>query len=78
MSENLPNWNLHDFYSSFRDEQISKDLSLFKKFTENFKKKYKDKLLSYSSTFESIIEEYENGNEIGDKLGNFCFFNLRN
>ena len=73
MSENLPNWNLHDFYSSFRDEQISKDLSLFKKFTENFKKKYKDKLLSYSSTFESIVEEYENGNEIGDKLGNFAF-----
>ena len=73
MSENLPNWNLHDFYSSFRDEQISKDLSLFKKFTENFKKKYKDKLLSYSSTFEGIIEEYENGNEIGDKLGNFAF-----
>ncbi len=73
MTENLPNWNLHDFYSSFKDEQIYKDLFVFKKFTEDFRKKYKDKLLSYSSTFESIIEEYENGNEIGDKLGNFAF-----
>ena len=26
MSNNLPNWNLKDFYSSFKDETISKDL----------------------------------------------------
>ena len=73
MSNNLPNWNLKDFYSSFKDEAISKDLDIFQKFTKTFKENYKDKLLSHSSKLENIIEEYENGNEIGDKLGNYAF-----
>jgi oligoendopeptidase F len=73
MSDNLPNWNLKDFYSSFKDEAISKDLYNFKKYTKTFKESYKDKLLSHSSKLENIIEEYENGNEIGDKLGNYAF-----
>ena len=73
MSNNLPNWNLKDFYSSFKDEAISQDLDIFQKFTKIFKENYKDKLLSHSSKLENIIEEYENGNEIGDKLGNYAF-----
>ena len=73
MSNNLPNWNLKDFYSSFKDEAISKDLDIFQKFAKTFKENYKDKLLSHSSKLENIIEEYENGNEIGDKLGNYAF-----
>ena len=73
MSKNLPNWNLKDFYSSFKDEAISQDLDIFKKFTKTFKENYKDKLLSQSPKLEDIIEEYENGNEIGDKLGNYAF-----
>ena len=73
MSNNLPNWNLKDFYSSFKDEAISQDLYIFQKFTKTFKENYKDKLLSHSSKLENIIEEYENGNEIGDKLGNYAF-----
>ena len=73
MSDNLPNWNLKDFYSSFKDIAISKDLDNFKKYTKTFKESYKDKLLSHSSKLENIIEEYENGNEIGDKLGNYAF-----
>ena len=73
MSNNLPNWNLKDFYLSFKDEAISQDLDIFKKFTKTFKENYKDKLLSHSSKLENIIEEYENGNEIGDKLGNYAF-----
>ena len=73
MSNNLPNWNLKDFYSSFKDKAISQDLDIFQKFTKTFKENYKDKLLSHSSKLENIIEEYENGNEIGDKLGNYAF-----
>ena len=73
MTNNLPNWNLKDFYSSFKDEAISQDLDIFQKFTKTFKENYKDKLLSHSSKLENIIEEYENGNEIGDKLGNYAF-----
>ena len=52
MSDNLPNWNLKDFYSSFKDEAISKDLDNFKKYTKTFKESYKDKLLSHSSKLE--------------------------
>ena len=73
MTEKLPNWNLNDFYSSIEDEQINHDLNNFKKFTINFKKKYKGKLLSQSQHFEKIIKEYEQGSELGDKLGNYAF-----
>ena len=35
---NLPSWNLNEFYSSFKDKQINKDLnSLKKKITLFFK-----------------------------------------
>ena len=73
MSETLPNWNLKDFYLSIDDKQIEKDLELFKNFTLNFNNKYKDKLLSFALDFEKIIKEYEDGNELGDKLGNYAF-----
>ena len=73
MSETLPNWNLKDFYLSIDDKQIEKDLDLFKNFTLNFSNKYKDKLLSFALDFEKIIKEYEDGNELGDKLGNYAF-----
>ena len=73
MSETLPNWNLKDFYLSIDDKQIEKDLELFKNFTLNFSNKYKDKLLSFALDFEKIIKEYEDGNELGDKLGNYAF-----
>ena len=73
MTEVLPNWNLKDFYLSIDDKQIDKDLELFKKFTINFSEKYKDRLLSHASDFEKIIQVYEDGNELGDKLGNYAF-----
>ena len=73
MTEVLPNWNLKDFYLSIEDKQIDKDLELFKQFTINFSEKYKDRLLSHASDFEKIIQVYEDGNELGDKLGNYAF-----
>ena len=73
MTEVLPNWNLKDFYLSIEDKQINKDLELFKQFTINFSEKYKDRLLSHASDFEKIIQVYEDGNELGDKLGNYAF-----
>jgi len=73
MSETLPNWNLKDFYLSIDDKQIEKDLELFKNFTLNFSNKYKDKLLSFALDFEKIVKEFEDGNELGDKLGNYAF-----
>ena len=73
MSNNLPNWNLNDFYSSINDELISKDIESFQKFAHSFKQKYKNKLVSLSTEFENIIEKFEIGNEIGDKIGNYAF-----
>ena len=36
-------------------------------------KKYKGKLIAQSQKLEFIINEYEDGNELGDKLGNYAF-----
>ena len=30
MTDKLPNWNLEDFYSSIKDEQIELDIEKFK------------------------------------------------
>ena len=73
MADNLPNWNLGDFYSSIKDEQIELDLEEFKKFSISFNDKYKGKLIAQSQKLETIIKEYEDGNELGDKLGNYAF-----
>ena len=73
MTEILPNWNLKDFYDSIDDNLIQSDLNQFEKFAKNFQQKYKSKLLDHSNFFEKVIEEYEQGSELGDKLGNYAF-----
>ena len=73
MTEKLPNWNLGDFYSSINDEEIDLDLEKYRNFSKSFNKKYKGQLVSQTQNLESIIKEYEDGNELGDKLGNFAF-----
>ncbi len=73
MTEVLPNWNLKDFYESIDDERIQADLKQFEEFAKNFQLKYKSKLLGHSKLFEKVIQEYEEGSELGDKLGNYAF-----
>ena len=73
MTEVLPNWNLKDFYDSIDDERIQADLKQFEEFAKNFQLKYKSKLLDHSKFFEKVIQEYEEGSELGDKLGNYAF-----
>ncbi len=73
MTEVLPNWNLKDFYESIDDERIQADLKQFEEFAKNFQLKYKSKLLDHSKLFEKVIQEYEEGSELGDKLGNYAF-----
>ena len=43
MTEILPNWNLKDFYSSYEDLQIEKDINLFKKIVNSFIKNIMEK-----------------------------------
>ena len=73
MTEVLPNWNLKDFYESIDDERIQADLKQFEQFAKNFQLKYKNKLLDHSKIFEKVIQEYEEGSELGDKIGNYAF-----
>ena len=73
MTEKLPNWNLGDFYSSIKDEGIDLDLEKYGNFSKSFNKKYKGQLVNQAQNLESIIKEYEDGNELGDKIGNFAF-----
>jgi oligoendopeptidase F len=73
MTEVLPNWNLKDFYDSIDDERIQADLKQFEEFAKNFQLKYKSNLLDHSKLFEKVIQEYEEGSELGDKLGNYAF-----
>ena len=73
MTEVLPNWNLKDFYDSIDDERIQADLKQFEEFAKKFQLKYKNKLLDHSKLFEKVIQEYEVGSELGDKLGNYAF-----
>ena len=73
MTEKLPNWNLGDFYSSIKDEGIDLDLEKYRNFYKSFNKKYKGQLVNQAQNRESIIKEYEDGNELGDKIGNFAF-----
>ena len=57
MTEKLPNWNLKDFYNSYEDPQIQKDINTFKDFVTSFSKKYSGKILNFSESFENFFFE---------------------
>ncbi len=42
---NLPSWNLNEFYSSFKDKQINKDLHSLKKKLASFRISIKESLI---------------------------------
>ena len=73
MTEILPNWNLKDFYSSYEDLQIEKDINLFKQFVSSFSKKYNGKILEFFQNFDDVILEFEDGCEISAKLECYAF-----
>ena len=73
MTEKLPNWNLKDFYNSYEDPQIQKDINTFKDFVSSFSKKYSGKILNFSEIFDAVISEFEDGCEISAKLECYAF-----
>ncbi|MDA9605153.1 M3 family oligoendopeptidase [Alphaproteobacteria bacterium] len=73
MTEKLPNWNLKDFYNSYEDPQIQKDINTFKDFVTSFSKKYSGKILNFSESFDDVISEFEDGCEISAKLECYAF-----
>lgn len=64
---NIPNWDLSDFYSSIKDKKISADLKKIESDTKNFCKKFSGKIvkLSANQLFEAITQ-YQN---ICEKIG---------
>ena len=73
MTEKLPNWNLKDFYNSYEDLQIQKDINIFKNFVASFSKKYSGNILNFSESFDDVISEFEDGCEISAKLECYAF-----
>ena len=71
---NLPIWNLNEFYSSFKDEQINKDLHDLKKKINLFSNKYKGKLEKLKNQqLVNTLVEFEKIEEIILKLKSYAY-----
>ena len=65
--QNVPSWNLTDFYSSILDPKIEKDLRNIKNSIVKFKKSFEGKVLKLSAKkLYEVIKEYE---KISEKIG---------
>ena len=70
-SDNLPRWDLSDFYSSQKDPHIQTDLDRAEKLSEDFSKRFGGKFLTSSWTGSDLfgaIQEYEKIDELLGKL----------
>ena len=74
MHMNLPTWNLNEFYSSFKDKQINKDLHNLKKKINLFANKYKGKLekLKNQQLINTLVE-FEKIEEMTLKLKSYAY-----
>ena len=71
---NLPTWNLSEFYSSLKDDQINNDIRTLKKKIKKFSSKYKGKLksLKNNNLINSLVE-FEEIEEISLKLRSYGY-----
>tara|TARA_X000001036_G_scaffold337148_1_gene316124 strand:- start:388 stop:2133 length:1746 start_codon:yes stop_codon:yes gene_type:complete len=70
----LPQWNLNEFYQSFKDENINNDILKLKKEINSFSKKYRGKLQSFGKkNLLKSLEEFEYIEELGQKIRSFAF-----
>ena len=74
---NLPTWNLSEFYSSLKDDQINNDIRTLKKKIKKFSSKYKGKLksLKNNNLINSLVE-FEEIEELCQKLKSYAYLNL--
>ena len=72
-SENLPTWDLSDFYSSLDDARINIDIEELKSMIYNFRK-YKGRIASLNGKelYKALIE-YENIEELMSKLASYSY-----
>ncbi len=73
----LPAWDLSDFYESIHSEQIEKDLEKYRKSAKSFARKYKGQLASLSSEeFLKLLQDCEKRNKLASRLGGFAYLNM--
>ncbi|MCE3254585.1 MAG: oligoendopeptidase [Rickettsiaceae bacterium] len=73
---NLPNWDLSDFYPSISSPKINEDFKKSADLAEKFKKNYQGKLAKISAAdLAKAIKEYEKISEILGKISSFAYLN---
>ena len=71
---NLPTWNLSEFYSSLKDDQINNDIRTLKKKIKKFSSKYKGKLKSLeNNNLINSLADFEKIEEISLKLRSYGY-----
>ena len=70
----LPSWNLNEFYSSLKDEQINKDILILKNKINLFAKKYRGKLKDLSKKMLiQTLKDFEEIEELCQKLKSYAY-----
>jgi oligoendopeptidase F len=73
---NLPNWDLSDFYKSISDKRIDDDFKKAADLADKFKKDYQGKLAKINAlNLEKAIKNYENISEFLGKISSFAYLN---
>lgn len=78
MSKNneLPSWDLSEYYSSEDDPKIDKDLALYLKLAQSFASKYRGRVNKLEAKeFLDALKELEKMSNLGSKLGGFAYLN---
>ncbi len=74
---NMPAWDLSDFYNGINDPQIAKDLETYRKSAIKFAKDYKGKLTGLNSEeFAKVLQDIEKRSKIASRLGGFAYLNM--
>lgn len=77
LKNELPAWDLSDFYQNINDPQIEKDLETYKKSALDFAQKYKGNLKNLNAKeFLALLKDMEERSVLGAKLGGFAYLNM--
>ena len=73
---NLPDWDLTDFYSSTSDKQIEEDFIVARELANKFKNQYQNNLQDIEAvSLFNAIKSYEEISEILGKISSFSYLN---
>lgn len=76
-NNNLPSWDLSDFYMGIDDSKINRDLEAYRKKALAFSRKYKGKLDKLSAAeFLQLLRESEKRVKISSSLAEYAYLNM--